>query len=32
MRSMRAASQLPREWPTDVDDASAPARKSKIRL
>ena len=30
--AMRAASQLPRKGPTDVDDAPAPARKSKIRL
>ena len=29
---MRAASQLPGKGPTDVDDAPAPARKSKIRL
>ena len=28
--AMRAASQLPRREPTDVDDASAPARYSKI--
>ena len=30
--AMRAASQLPGKGPTDVDDAPAPARKSKIRL
>ena len=30
--AMRAASQLPGKGPTDVDDAHAPARKSKIRL
>ena len=30
--AMHAASQLPRKWPTDVDDASAPARLSKIPL
>ena len=28
--AMRAASQLPGKGPTDVDDAPAPARKSKI--
>ena len=28
--AMRAASQLPGRGPTDVDDAPAPARKSKI--
>ena len=30
--AMRAASQLPGKGPTDVDDAPAPACKSKIRL
>ena len=30
--AMRAASQLPGRGPTDVDDAPAPARLSKIRL
>ena len=30
--AMHAASQLPGKGPTDVDDAPAPARKSKIRL
>ena len=30
--AMHAASQLPRKGPTDVDDAPAPTRKSKIRL
>ena len=30
--AMCAASQLPGKGPTDVDDAPAPARKSKIRL
>ena len=30
--AMRAASQLPGKGPTDVDDAPAPARLSKIRL
>ena len=30
--AMRAASQLPGKGPTDVDDAPAPAGKSKIRL
>ena len=29
--AMRAASQLPGKGPTDVDDAPAPARQSKIR-
>ena len=30
--AMHAASQLPGKGPTDVDDAPAPTRKSKIRL
>ena len=30
--AMRAASQLPGKGPTDVDDAPAPARLSKIQL
>ena len=30
--AMLAASQLPGSGPTDVDDAPAPARYSKIRL
>ena len=30
--AMHAASQLPGKGPTDVNDASAPARSSKIRL
>ena len=30
--AMRAASQLPGKGPTDVDDAPAPARKSKIQI